>query len=83
MPKCTAEFADKEEITKTQGVVESQEVLKEKETKLLARDSAENFAEDHAGWVYQASRNKAQYLTKIIADLVTDIEKETPETATE
>ncbi len=81
--KCTAEFADKSEITKTQGVVESQEVLKEKETKLLARDSAENFAEDHAGWIYQASRNKAQYLTKIVVDLVTDIEKEEPEAATE
>lgn len=81
--KCTAEFADKRDITKTQGVVESEEVLKEKETKLLARDDAENFAEDHAGWVYQIPQSKAQYLTKIIVDLVTDIEKETPEPAAE
>ncbi len=79
--KCTAEFADKREITKTQGLVESEEVLKEKEAKLLARDSAENFAEDHAGWIYRIPQSKAQYLTKIVVDLVTDIEEEKPEDA--
>jgi len=41
--KCDAMFADQTPVTKTQGEVESDEQLKIKEAKLLARDAAEEF----------------------------------------
>ena len=68
--KCDAQFADKTPITKTQGEVESPEQLKAKETKLLARDAAEEFLDNHKGWVYQIPVHLAENLTKPLADLL-------------
>jgi hypothetical protein len=68
--RCDAQFADKTPITKTQGEVESQELLKAKETKLIARDAAEEFTDDHKGWVYQIPDYRAENLTKPLADLL-------------
>ena len=67
--KCDAQFADKTPITKTQGEVESDEQLKIKEAKLLARDAAEEFSEKHKGWVYQIPAYRAENLTKSSAEL--------------
>jgi hypothetical protein len=67
--KCDAEFADKAPVTKTQGEVESEEQLKIKEAKLLARDAAEEFSEKHKGWVYQIPAYRAENLTRTSADL--------------
>ena len=71
--KCDAQFMDKTPVTKTQGEVESEEELKKKETKLLARDVAEEFAEKHKGWVYQIPANMAENLIKPLSALVEDI----------
>jgi len=70
--KCDAEFTDKTPVTKTQGEVESEEELKKKESKLLARDGAENFSEKHKGWVYELPSYKAENLTMKLADLLED-----------
>jgi hypothetical protein len=67
--KCDAQFADKAPVTKTQGEVESEEQLKIKEAKLLARDAAEEFSDTHKGWVYQIPAYRAEILTKTSADL--------------
>ncbi len=67
--KCDAQFADKTPVTKTQGEVESDEQLKIKEAKLLARDAAEEFSEEHKGWVYQIPAYRAENLTKSSAEL--------------
>jgi hypothetical protein len=67
--KCDARFADKTPITKTQGEVESDEQLKIKEVKLIARDAAEEFSEKHKGWVYQIPAYRAENLTKSSAEL--------------
>jgi hypothetical protein len=71
--KCDALFMDKTPVTKTQGEVESEDQLKKKEAKLLANDAAEEFSEKHNGWIYQIANNKAENLTKPIAELVEDI----------
>lgn len=68
--KCGARFADQTPVTKTQGQVESDEQLKIKETKLLARDAAEQFSETHKGWVYQIPDYMAANLTKTSAELL-------------
>jgi hypothetical protein len=70
--KCDAEFADKTPVTKTQGQVESEDELKKKEAKLLARDNAENFSQTHKGWVYEIQAYKAENLTMKLADLLED-----------
>jgi hypothetical protein len=67
--KCDAQFADKTPVTKTQGEVESDEQLKIKEAKLLARDAAEEFSDKHKGWVYQIPAYRAENLTRTSADL--------------
>jgi hypothetical protein len=71
--KCDAVFMDQTPVTKTQGQVESEEQLKKKETKLLARDAAEDFSEKHKSWVYQIPPYKAENLTKPPSELVEDI----------
>ncbi len=68
--KCDAQFADQTPVTKTQGEVESDEQLKIKEAKLLARDAAEEFSETHNGWVYQIPDYTAANLTKTSAELL-------------
>jgi len=71
--KCDAKFMDKTPVTKTQGQVESEEELKKKEAKLLARDAADEFLEKHKDWVYQLHKDKAQDMTKPLADLLEDV----------
>ena len=68
--KCDAQFADQTPVTKTQGQVESDEQLKIKEAKLIARDAAEEFSETHKGWVYQIPYYLAENLTKTSAELL-------------
>jgi hypothetical protein len=68
--KCDARFADQTPVTKTKGEVESDEQLKIKEAKLIARDAAEEFSETHKGWVYQIPDYLAANLTKTSAELL-------------
>ena len=68
--KCDARFADQTPVTKTQGEIESDEQLKIKEAKLLARDAAEEFSETHKGWVYQIPDYLAANLTRTSAELL-------------
>jgi hypothetical protein len=72
-----AEFTDTEPVTKEKGVVESEEQLKVKEAKLLARDAAERFAKKTAGWLYVISDSAAVELTKKMPDLVENAPAET------
>jgi hypothetical protein len=76
---CAAEFTDKTPVEKASidqgGEVESQEELKKKEAKLLARDNAIKFMAKHQGWVYEIADWKAKNLTKALADLIEDEEK--------
>ncbi len=73
--KCDAQFADQTPVTKTQGEVESEEELKKKEAKLLARDAAEEFSDMHKGWIYQIPEYKAQNMTKTLTELIEDSAK--------
>jgi len=73
--KCRADFTDTEEIVKVLNKVESEEELKRKEAKLLARDAAEKFNADHNNWVYEISSFKAKNLTKDLNSLLDDKEK--------
>jgi len=76
---CVAEFTDKTPVEKASvdqgGQVESEEELKKKEAKLLARDNATKFTANHQGWVYEIADWKAKNLTKELADLIEDEEK--------
>jgi hypothetical protein len=78
--KCDAQFADKTPVTKTQGEVESDEQLKIKEAKLLARDAAEEFSDKHKGWVYRIPAYRAENLIRTSADLFEAPETEEAET---
>jgi hypothetical protein len=81
---CVAEFTDKTPVEKASidqgGQVESEEELKKKEAKLLARDNAVKFTTKHQGWIYEIAEWKAKNLTKELADLIED-EKKTEEDA--
>lgn len=77
---CTAQFTDTTPVTKGSDV-ESDEELKAKEAKLLARDAANNFATKHQGWIYEIPDYKAKNLTKELADLLEDVEPEPEEEA--
>lgn len=68
----TAEFTDKTPVMKDQQE-ESQEQLKEKEAKLLARDAAEALTKKTAGWLYVLPEHKAKDLVKSLAELIEDI----------
>lgn len=73
---CQVEFTDTTPVTMKKGEVESEEELKKKEAKLLARDKANEFAGKHAGWVYEIPDWKAKNLTKPLSDLLEDKEEE-------
>jgi hypothetical protein len=79
LARCTALFMDQSDITMTKGVTESQEELKKKEAKLLARDAADEFAEIHKGWIYQLPAYQGNGMTKPLADLLEDLPKQSPE----
>jgi hypothetical protein len=66
---CEAEFMDKTPVTK-ENVVESEEELKKKEAKLLARDKANEFTTKHQVWVYEIAEYKAKELTKQLSELI-------------
>jgi hypothetical protein len=76
---CVAEFTDKTPVEKASvnqgGEVESEEELKKKEAKLLARDNATKFTAKHQGSVYEIADWKAKNLMKELADLIEDEEK--------
>jgi len=76
---CVADFTDKTPVEKASidqgGEVESEEELKKKEAKLLARDNAVKFTTKHNGWVYEIAEWKAKNLTKELDDLLEDEEK--------
>lgn len=76
---CVAEFTDKTPVEKVSvdqgGEVESEEELKKKEAKLLARDNAVKFTTKHQGWVYEIAEWTAKNMTKELADLIEDEEK--------
>ena len=82
---CVAEFTDKTPVEKASvnqgGEVESEEELKKKEAKLLARDNATKFTAKHQGLVYEIADWKAKNLTKELADLIEDEEKTEENTA--
>jgi hypothetical protein len=73
--KCRADFTDKTPIKKEQDV-ESEEELKKKEAKLLARDKAKKFQEACEGWIYQIPEYKAKNMTKPRAELMEDVNSE-------
>ena len=75
---CHADFTDK--ILPPKGS-ESQEELKKKEVKLLARDKANEFTARHQDWIYEIADWKAKNLTKKLSDLLEDEPK--PEEKTE
>lgn len=76
--KCNVDFTDKTQVRKEQGV-ESQEELQKKEAKLLAREKAQKLQNTFNGWVYQIPSHRGDYMTKLLAELVEDINlPETP-----
>lgn len=75
--KCSAEFTDKTPVKKEQAV-ESEEELKKKEAKLLAKDKAKKFQETCDGWIYQISSYKAKNMTRQMSELVEDIPAQGP-----
>lgn len=74
--KCDAAFLDTSDVTIDRTAKDSEEELKKKEAKLLARDKAAAFSTQHKGWIYTIPTYKAQSLTKKLADLLEDIKKE-------
>ncbi len=71
---CQAEYTG-EVPTKDMTKVESEEVLKEKEAKLLALDNVRLFSIKHQDWVYEMAEWKAKDLTKELSELIEDEEK--------
>ena len=65
-----AEFMDKTQITMERGAVDSEEELKAKEAKLLAKQAAEKFDKLHAGWIYEIPAFQAENLIKNLSDLL-------------
>ena len=78
--KCWADFTDKTPIKKEEAV-ESQEELRKKETKLLARDKVKKFQETCDGWIYQIPEYKAKNMTRPMAELIEDVNSEPSATA--
>jgi hypothetical protein len=71
---CEADFTDRTPVM-VGSKAESEEELKKKEAKLLARDNAKNFASKHQGWIYEIAEWKAKNLIKELSDLIEDEEK--------
>ncbi|MDD5133841.1 MAG: DUF4340 domain-containing protein [Phycisphaerae bacterium] len=80
--KCQAEFTDKTPVQKEQSV-ESQEELKKKEAKLLAKEKVVNFNNTCTGWIYRIPEYKARSMTRPKAELIEDIESAKPQEAPE
>ncbi len=71
---CSAIFTDTEEILLDRR--DSDEQLKKKEVKLLARDAVGKFNATCKAWVYEIPSWKAENLTKPLDDILEDIKKE-------
>jgi len=69
--KCSAEFTDKTQVRKEEGV-ESPEELQKKEAKLLAREKSQKLQETTSGWVYKIPSYLADNMTKPMTELVED-----------
>jgi len=80
--RCSDEFTDKTPVKKEEAV-ESQEELKKKEAKLLAKEKAKKFQETCDGWVYQIPDYKAKNMTRLMAELIEDIPPQKPAEANE
>lgn len=74
--RCHAEFTDKTPVTKEEGIVESEEELKKKETKLLAHDKVNEFTARHNNWIYEISRHDSGNLMKQLSELYEEEEAE-------
>ena len=72
---CQAEFKDKTPVTKEQGVIETEEELKKKEAKLLAKEKVQNMSTRHKNWIYEIAEYDAKHLTKQLSELIEE-EKE-------
>jgi hypothetical protein len=70
---CQAEYAG--DVPVEVGKDESEDELKKKEAKLLARDKAKEFTARHQGWIYEIPEWKAKYMTKVLTDLLEDLPK--------
>lgn len=81
--KILSEYTDTAKITVQRGGNESEEELKVKEEKLLARDNAAKFTQTHAGWVYELTSSVGDNFKKTSADLLEDKPEEKPEPASE
>jgi hypothetical protein len=79
---CDAEFTDKTPVKK-EGGVESEEELKKKEAKLLARDAAEAFSAKCKGWIYEIPDHRAKELMKGLSELIEEPEEAAEETEVE
>jgi hypothetical protein len=80
--KCSADFTDKTPVVKEKRV-ETDEELKAKEAKLIARQSAEQFNARTGGWVYEIADWKAKNLTTSLEDLLEEVEQDEPEAGEE
>lgn len=77
--KCSATFTDLSQIEIARD--ESQEELKKKEAKLLARDNAAKFNAKHKGWVYKVPAYMGEKFVKPLDDLIEDVAPPQPEDA--
>jgi hypothetical protein len=75
--KCQAEFTDKTPVQKEQAV-ESQEELKKKEAKLLAKEKVVNFNNTCNGWIYRIPEYKAKTMARPKTELIEDISVSKP-----
>ena len=75
--KLTADFTDTAPVQKAKRQ-ETEEELKVKEAKLLARDAAIKFATKHDGWVYEITSYAAGNMTKTAEELLEEVKE--PET---
>lgn len=74
---CLAEYTG--ELPTKDNEVESDEVLKEKEAKLLAADKASKLTARHRGWIYKLTEWKAKSLVKKLDDLLEDEQMPEPD----
>jgi hypothetical protein len=75
--KFNADFTDKTQVKKEEGV-ESQEELKKKEAKLLAKEKVRKFQDVTSGWIYQIPAVKADSMTKKLYDIIENIPASKP-----
>ena len=75
--KFNADFTDKTQVKKEEGV-ESQEELKKKEAKLLAKEKVRKLQDVTSGWIYQISAVRADSMTKKLSEIIENIPASKP-----